>query len=184
MPRSAIREIMSLAAGREDVIRLEVERTGLRHAFRDHRAGFCRGTAGCHPLFRQCRKAKPARRCCPACFSLWRYCDARTRHCHCWRDRSLVWLADGSHRSGGRDPNSRSGLAQLPESIVILAGGMPVRYELPESTGFIPRSRQAACPNHEPYQGNSAQYACGTRRARCFRPKSCRLSAPHESKET
>jgi aspartate aminotransferase/aminotransferase len=137
MPRSAIREIMSLAAGRSDVIHLEVGEPDfgtpdaiIDSAFAAVRNGATRysGNAG-----------RPGLRSTVAHHAS-RYGIAVAS------DRVIITVgAIGALFSALMaiiDPGDEI-LIPDPgwpnyESIVVLAGGVPVRYELPASTGFIP----------------------------------------------
>ncbi len=137
MPRSAIREIMSLAAGRSDVIHLEVgepdfgtPQSIIDQAFAAVRQGATRysGNAG-RPTLRSAIATHVSRRGTPV-----------------GSDRVVVTVG----AIGGLftalmaviDPGDEV-LIPDPgwpnyESIVILAGGVPARYPLLESEGFIP----------------------------------------------
>ena len=180
MPRSAIREIMSLAAGREDVIHLEVGEPDfgtpsaiIEQAFAAVRQGATRysGNAG-----RPSLRAAVAQR-------ASRYGVTVTP------ERVIVTVGAIGALFGSLmaviDPGDEI-LIPDPgwpnyESIVILAGGIPVRYELPESTGFIPdpdKLRAQITSRTKAILLNTPANPTGA----VFRPKSCRLSAPSRPK--
>jgi aspartate/methionine/tyrosine aminotransferase len=137
MPRSAIREIMALAAGRNDVIHLEVGEPDfgtpshiIESAFEAVRAGATRytGNAG-RPSLRAAIAARAARRGTPVA-----------------PERAIVTVgAIGALFTALMTVVDTGDEVLIPdpgwpnyESIVIMAGGVPVRYPLPESDGFIP----------------------------------------------
>lgn len=137
MPRSAIREIMALAAGRSDVIHLEVGEPDfgtpphiIEGAFEAVRAGATRytGNAG-RPTLRAAIAARAARRGAPVA-----------------AERAIVTVgAIGALFTSLMTVVDLGDEVLIPdpgwpnyESIVVLAGGIPVRYPLPESDNFVP----------------------------------------------
>jgi aspartate/methionine/tyrosine aminotransferase len=137
MPRSAIREIMALAAGRSDVIHLEVGEPDfgtplhiIEGAFDAVRAGATRytGNAG-----RPSLRAAIAR-------------HMTERGTPVTPDRVIVTVgAIGALFTALMTVVDTGDEVLIPdpgwpnyESIVVLAGGIPVRYPLPESNNFVP----------------------------------------------
>jgi aspartate/methionine/tyrosine aminotransferase len=137
MPRSAIREIMALAAGRSDVIHLEVGEPDfgtpphiIEAAFAAVRSGATRysGNAG-----RPSLRAAVAERVSRAGVA-------------CGPERVIITVgAIGALFTALMSVIDAGDEVLIPDpgwpnyaSIVILAGGIPVRYRLPEQTGFVP----------------------------------------------
>ena len=137
MPRSAIREIMALAAGRSDVIHLEVGEPDfgtpshiIEGAFEAVRAGATRytGNAG-RPTLRAAIAVRAARRGTPvsperAIVTVGAIGALFT---------ALMTIVDAGDEVLIPDPGWPN-----YESIVVLTGGIPVRYPLPESNDFVP----------------------------------------------
>ena len=137
MPRSAIREIMSLAAGRSDVIHLEVGEPDfgtpsaiIEQAFSAVRQGATRysGNAG-RPSLREAIAQRASRYGVPVAPERVIVTVGAIGALFC----ALMAIIDPGDEILIPDPGWPN-----YESIVILAGGIPVRYELPASTGFIP----------------------------------------------
>ena len=137
MPRSAIREIMSLAAGRDDVIHLEVGEPDfgtpaaiIEQAFAAVRQGATRysGNAG-----RPSLRAAVARRASRAGFAVAPECVIITVGAIGALFTALMTVIDPGDEILIPDPGWPN-----YEFIVILAGGVPVRYSLRDSAGFIP----------------------------------------------
>ena len=137
MPRSAIREIMALAAGRSDVIHLEVGEPDfgtpshiIEGAFEAVRAGATRytGNAG-RPTLRAAIAARVARHGTPVA-----------------PERAVVTVgAIGALFTALMTAVDPGDEVLIPdpgwpnyESIVVLTGGIPIRYPLPESSNFVP----------------------------------------------
>ena len=137
MPRSAIREIMALAAGRSDVIHLEVGEPDfgtpshiVEGAFAAVRAGATRytGNAG-RPSLRAAIAARASRHGTPVA-----------------PERAVVTVgAIGALFTALMTVVDPGDEVLIPdpgwpnyESIVVLTGGIPVRYPLPASDGFVP----------------------------------------------
>ena len=137
LPRSAIREIMSLAAGRSDVIHLEVGEPDsgtplhiIEQAFTAVRNGATRytGNAG-RPSLRAAIAARASR-----------------SGVAVGPERAIVTVgAVGSLFTALMTVIDTGDEVLIPdpgwpnyESIVVLAGGIPVRYPLPASLGFVP----------------------------------------------
>jgi aspartate/methionine/tyrosine aminotransferase len=136
MPRSAIREIMALAAGRSDVIHLEVGEPDfgtpshiIEGAFEAVRAGATRytGNAG-RPTLRAAIAARAARHGTPVA-----------------PERAVVTVgAIGALFTALMTVVDPGDEVLIPdpgwpnyESIVVLTGGIPIRYPLPESSNFV-----------------------------------------------
>lgn len=137
MPRSAIREIMALAAGRDDVIHLEVGEPDfgtpahiIESAFQAVRNGATRytGNAG-RPSLRAAIAVRASR-----------------RGTHVTPDRAIVTVgAVGALFTALMTVVDAGDEVLIPdpgwpnyESIVVLTGGKPVRYPLLASNNFIP----------------------------------------------
>lgn len=137
MPRSAIREIMALAAGRSDVIHLEVGEPDfgtpshiIEGAFKAVRAGATRytGNAG-RPTLRAAIVARAARR--GTSVSAER--AIVTVGAIGALFTALMTIVDAGDEVLIPDPGWPN-----YESIVVLTGGIPVRYPLPASHDFVP----------------------------------------------
>jgi aspartate/methionine/tyrosine aminotransferase len=137
IPRSAIREIMALAAGRNDVIHLEVGEPDfgtpshiIEGAFEAVRGGATRytGNAG-RPTLRAAIAARAAR-----------------RGTSVAPERAIVTVgAIGALFTALMTVVDSGDEVLIPdpgwpnyEAIVVLTGGIPVRYPLPESNNFVP----------------------------------------------
>ena len=137
MPRSAIREIMSLAAGRPDVIHLEVGEPDfgtpahiVDQAFSAVRSGATRytGNAG-RPSLRAAIAARASRSGIPVAPERVIVTVGAIGALF----TALMSLIDPGDEVLIPDPGWPN-----YESIVVLAGGVPVRYALHESAGFLP----------------------------------------------
>lgn len=137
MPRSAIREIMSLAAGRKDVIHLEVGEPDfgtpaaiIEAAFAAVRNGATRysGNAG-RPSLRRAVATRASR----VGVTVAPERVIITVGAIGALFTALMTVMDAGDEVLIPDPGWPN-----YESIVLLAGGVPVRYPLPDSTGFIP----------------------------------------------
>lgn len=137
MPRSAIREIMSLAAGRGDMIHLEVGEPDfatpahiIEAAFTAVRAGATRYSSNAGRLT---LRAAVAERCSRSGVAVG-------------ADRVIITVgAIGALFTALMSVLDPGDEVLIPdpgwpnyESIVVLAGGFPVRYPLPEHDGFVP----------------------------------------------
>lgn len=137
LPRSAIREIMSLAAGRSDVIHLEVGEPDfgtpahiVERACADVRNGATRytGNAG-RPSLRTAVAARASR----AGVAVGPERVIVTVGAIGALFTALMTVIDSGDEVLIPDPGWPN-----YESIVVLAGGVPVRYPLPASRGFVP----------------------------------------------
>lgn len=137
MPRSAIREIMALAAGREDVIHLEVGEPDfgtpmhiIEGAFEAVRSGATRytGNAG-----RPTLRAAIAKRITERRTAITSERVIVTVGAIGALFTALMTIVDAGDEVLIPDPGWPN-----YESIVILAGGIPRRYPLPSSSDFVP----------------------------------------------
>jgi aspartate aminotransferase/aminotransferase len=137
LPRSAIREIMALAAGRSDVIHLEVGEPDfgtpahiIEGAFAAVRAGATRYTANAgRPTLRAAIAGRAARR--GAAIAPEQVIVTVGAIGALFT--ALMTVVDAGDEVLIPDPGWPN-----YESIVVLTGGIPVRYSLPECNNFVP----------------------------------------------